>query len=242
MNRNSGEKPKILIVDDEAQIVRVVSMACTAQGYNAKSATDGLAAMTLLKEWSPDLIITDLAMPNIDGVELCRMVRAASNVPILVLSVRDQEKTKIRALDAGADDYITKPFQINELLARVRAALRRSAYSSPDDQTASVEAGDFRIEPASHQVYLRGQEVHLTPKEFALLHAMSRHPDRVLTHRALMSAVWGNYNTDQPESLRVLVGQLRKKIEPGDKPYYILTEPWVGYRFLPQGATGDPSL
>ncbi len=236
VSRETPEKTRILIVDDEPQIIRVLTMTCIAQGYSVKSATDGVAALDILKHWAADLIITDLSMPNLDGVELCRTVRKLSKVPILVLSVRDQEKVKVRALDAGADDYVTKPFQMNELLARVRAALRRATYTITEEKDASVIQGDFRLEPASHQVYVRGQEIHLTPKEFDLLLTLSRHPDRVLTHRTLMTSVWGAYNIDQQESLRVLVGQLRKKIEPGEKPYYILTEPWVGYRFLPEGS------
>jgi two-component system KDP operon response regulator KdpE len=234
-DREPREKSRILIVDDELQITRVLSMACTAQGYSVKSAADGSAALDLLKHWAADLIITDLSMPNLSGVELCRAVRKLSNVPILVLSVRDQEKVKVQALDAGADDYVTKPFQMDELLARVRAALRRASYAAAEEQNAAVEIGDFRIDPTSHQVYMRGQELHLTPKEFDLLYALALHPDRVLTHRTLMTRVWGAYNIDQPESLRVLVGQLRKKIEPAEKPHYILTEPWIGYRFLPDG-------
>ena len=178
-----------------------------------------------------------------DGVELCRAIRKLpSNVPILVLSVRNQEKVKIEALDAGADDYVTKPFQIDELLARVRAALRRFKNSSTSDKTGERVVGDFRIDPASRQVFVQSREVHLTPKEFDLLHAMSMAPDRVITRRALMVAVWGGYNVDQPESLRVLIGQLRRKIEPADEPKYILTEPWVGYRFVPDGIHPQPSL
>ena len=159
-------------------------------------------------------MITDLSMPNMDGVELCRAIRKQSDVPILVLSVRNQEKIKVEALDAGADDYVTKPFQIDELLARVRAALRRFKNAKKEDKTAEVVIGDFRIDPGSRQVFVQGAEVHLTPKEFDLLHAMSMSPDRVITRRTLMVAVWGGYNVDQPESLRVLIGQLRRKIEP----------------------------
>ncbi|MHB8302869.1 MAG: response regulator transcription factor [Acidobacteriaceae bacterium] len=234
--REAPEKVRILVVDDELQITRVLSMACTARGYSVKSAADGVTALDLLKEWPADLIITDLSMPNMDGVELCRAVRKMSKVPILVLSVRNQEKMKVQALDAGADDYVTKPFQIDELLARIRAVLRRSTSAATQDKNADVLLGDFRIDAASRQVFVRGMEVHLTPKEFDLLHAMSLHPDRVLTRRALTAAVWGGYNSDQPESLRVLVAQLRRKIEPSEKPHYIQTEPWVGYRFLPEGA------
>jgi two-component system KDP operon response regulator KdpE len=240
--RDGTEPPRILIVDDELQIIRVLSMACSAQGYRVKSAGDGEAALAALKTWPAELVITDLSMPKMDGVELCRAIRKQSNVPILVLSVRNQEKVKVEALDAGADDYVTKPFQIDELLARIRAALRRSKNAAKEDKTAEVVIGDFRIDPASHQVFLRGTEVHLTPKEFALLHAMSLSPDRVITRRTLMVAVWGGYNVDQPESLRVLIGQLRRKIEPQDEPHYILTEPWVGYRFVPDGAQPHQSL
>lgn len=240
--RDIAEPARILIVDDEAQIIRVLSMACTAQGYRVKSATDGESALAVLKNWPAELIITDLSMPKMDGVELCRAIRKQSNVPILVLSVRNQEKTKVEALDAGADDYVTKPFQINELLARIRAALRRQKQSSADDTTTEFVLGDFRIDPGSRQVFVRGAEVHLTPKEFDLLHALSLYPDRVVTRRTLMVAVWGGYNVDQPESLRVLIGQLRRKIEPQDEPHYILTEPWVGYRFVPEGAQSDTSL
>ena len=171
--RDATEPARILIVDDEAQIVRVLSMACTAQGYRVKSASDGESALNVLKSWAADLVITDLSMPKMDGVELCRAIRKQSNISILVLSVRNQEKIKVEALDAGADDYVTKPFQIDELLARIRAALRRSKNAKKEDRTAEVVTGDFRIEPGSRQVFVRGAEVRLTPKEFDLLHALS---------------------------------------------------------------------
>jgi two-component system KDP operon response regulator KdpE len=241
-HRDIPEPARILIVDDEAQIIRVLSMACTAQGYRVKSAADGESALAVLKSWSAELIITDLSMPKMDGVELCRAIRKQSSVPILVLSVRSQEKMKVEALDAGADDYVTKPFQINELLARIRAALRRPKHAPAEDKTAELVIGDFRIDPGSRQVFVRGTEVHLTPKEFDLLHALSLSPDRVITRRTLMVAVWGGYNVDQPESLRVLIGHLRRKIEPQDGPRYILTEPWVGYRFVPEQSPSNPSL
>jgi two-component system KDP operon response regulator KdpE len=241
-HRDIPEPARILIVDDEAQIIRVLSMACTAQGYRVKSAVDGESALAVLKNWPAELIVTDLSMPKMDGVELCRAIRKYSSVPILVLSVRSQEKMKVEALDAGADDYVTKPFQINELLARVRAALRRQRRSATEDKAAEIVVGNFRIDPGSRQAFVRGTEVHLTPKEFDLLHVLSLYPDRVVTRRTLMVAVWGGYNVDQPESLRVLIGQLRRKIEPHDGPRYILTEPWVGYRFIPEGAQPDPSL
>jgi two-component system KDP operon response regulator KdpE len=161
-------------------------------------------------------------------------VRERSQAPIIVLSVRGEEKTKIEALDAGADDYVTKPFSVNELLARVRANLRRVA-ATQDSPAAVVEDGDFYINPESRLVRVRGKEVHLTPKEFELLMFMARHPNKVLTHRVLLNAVWGGESVQQPEYLRVFINQLRKKIEPGDPPRYILTDPWVGYRFEPAG-------
>ncbi len=239
--QETSEKSKILVVDDEPQITRVLRMACTANGYEVKDASNGKLALGIFEHWHPDLIVTDLSMPALDGVELCREIRKSSTVPIIVLSVRDQEKVKVQALDAGADDYVTKPFQMNELLARIRSALRRSTYAADSPPDARVTDGDFSIDADSYQVFVRGTEVHLTPKEFALLHYMALHPDRVLTHRTLLTAIWGGYSVDQPESLRVLVAQLRRKIEPSDKPSYILTEPWVGYRFLPAGMP-DPSL
>jgi two-component system KDP operon response regulator KdpE len=168
-----------------------------------------------------------------DGVELCREIRAISEIPILVLSVRNHDRMKIEALDAGADDYVTKPFSIQELLARVRAQLRRSI--APTSETQPVIAiGDFLIDIPQHRVVVRGQDTHLTPKQFDLLVCLAQHPGQVLTHRTLLHTVWGA-NADQPEYLRVNIGQLRKKIEVSDEPQYILTEPWVGYRFRPTG-------
>jgi len=169
-------------------------------------------------------------MPGMSGIEVCREIRKSSSVPIIVLSVRGEERTKVEALDAGADDYITKPFGMDELLARVRVALRRSPETKP---SRSFESGDFRIELEDHQIYVGGNAVHLTPKEFELLAHMITNHDRVLTHRALLAKVWGGDYTEQTEYLRVFVGNLRKKIEPDpSKPRYILTEPWVGYRLV----------
>jgi two-component system KDP operon response regulator KdpE len=189
--------------------------------------------MAAIHEWKPDLVITDVSMPQMDGVELCREIRAISEIPILVLSVRNHDRMKIEALDAGADDYVTKPFSIQELLARVRAQLRRS--TAPTSETQPVIAiGDFLIDIPQHRVVVRGQDTHLTPKQFDLLVCLAQHPGQVLTHRTLLHTVWGA-NADQPEYLRVNIGQLRKKIEVSDEPQYILTEPWVGYRFRPTG-------
>jgi two-component system KDP operon response regulator KdpE len=179
------------------------------------------------------LIITDLAMPNVDGLELCRRLRRFSDVPIIVLSVKGEERTKIGALDAGADDYVTKPFGIEELLARVRAALRRGSLAKGASQT-ELTAGSFLVRLEERKVTIRGQEVHLTPKEYDLMVYLMRHPGRVLTHHALLGAVWGGDYTQQTEYLRVFIGQLRKKIEADPaNPRYILTEPWIGYRFDP---------
>ena len=222
----------ILVVDDEPQITRVLRTSLSAQGYDIRVANSGEMALEIMKDWQPNLIITDLSMPSIDGVELCRTVRAVSNVPMIVLSVRDKEQQKVEALDAGADDYVTKPFGMNELLARVRANLRRVPAENEADPV--IEIGDFRIDTAARKVIVRHREVRLTPKEFDLLVYMARHPGKVITHRALLAAVWGGQSTEQVEYLRVFVGQLRKKLEPdAASPRYLVTEPWVGYRLEP---------
>jgi two-component system, OmpR family, KDP operon response regulator KdpE len=227
------DKRNILVVDDEAQITRVLRTTLSAQGYIIRTAADGLQALQEMKTWPPDLIITDLRMPNMDGLQLCRKVRTESGVPIIVLSVKGEETIKVEALDAGADDYVTKPFSVNELLARVRAALRRrSAVEQPENPV--VDIGDFHIDIPRRLVEVKNQEVHLTPKEFDLLVYLARHPEKVLTHRALLAAVWGPNSVEQTEYLRVCIGHLRKKLEPDETvPRYILTEPWVGYRFEP---------
>jgi two-component system KDP operon response regulator KdpE len=234
MKQNERDQPaKILIVDDEPQITRVLRTALATQGYSLRVAANGVEAMVAVHEWKPDLVITDVSMPQMNGVELCREIRSISEMPILVLSVRNQDRMKIEALDAGADDYVTKPFSIQELLARVRAQLRRSI--TPTDETQPVIAlGDFLIDILQHRVVVRGQDTHLTPKQFDLLVCLAQHPGQVLTHRTLLHKVWGP-NADQPEYLRVNIGQLRKKIEVSDEPRYIVTEPWVGYRFRPTG-------
>ena len=184
----AAEKSRVLVVDDEPQITRVLRTVLTSQGYQVRVAAEGEAALTNFSEWRPELVITDLYMPRMDGVELCRRIRAMSAVPIIVLSVKGEERTKVEALDSGADDYATKPFGIDELLARVRAALRRSGAES--DQ-ASFDVGEFRVDLESRRVHARGQEIRLTPKEFDLFVYMARHPNRVITHRTLLEAVWG---------------------------------------------------
>jgi two-component system, OmpR family, KDP operon response regulator KdpE len=228
------ERSRILVVDDETQITRVLKTALSSQGYEVKTAMDGESGFNAAVDWLPDLVITDLAMPGMSGVELCRAVRDRSQVPIIVLSVRGEEKTKVEALDAGADDYVTKPFNVNELLARVRANLRRVA-AAETSAAQPIDDGDFSINPESRMVRVRAKEIHLTPKEFDLLVFMARHPNKVLTHRVLLNAVWGGESVQQPEYLRVFINQLRKKIEPGEEPRYILTDPWIGYRFQPDG-------
>ena len=230
---NQDAKQNILVVDDEPQITRVLKTTLSSQGYGIRTAADGEQALHEMKGWSPDLVITDLRMPKMDGLQLCRAIRAKCRMPIIVLSVKGEETIKVEALDAGADDYITKPFNVNELLARVRAALRRAAVPL-EPEAAMIENGDFRIDIPARKVEVNAKEVHLTPKEFDLLVYLARHPGRVITHHALLTAVWGPNSVQQPEYLRVFIGQLRKKLEPEEgAPRYILTDPWVGYRFEP---------
>jgi two-component system, OmpR family, KDP operon response regulator KdpE len=226
------DRPHILVVDDESQITRVLRTSLASQGYDIRVANSGEMALEIMKDWQPSLIITDLSMPAVDGIQLTRTVRANSQVPILVLSVRDKEQQKVEALDAGADDYVTKPFGMSELLARVRANLRRVPTEAEADPV--IEVGDFRIDTAAHRVTVRGHEVRLTPKEFELLVYLARRPGKVVNHRSLLAAIWGGQSTEQVEYLRVFVGQLRKKLESdSSSPRYIVTEPWVGYRFEP---------
>ena len=227
------EKPRILVVDDEPQITRVLLRSLTSKGYDVRIAGDGEFALQTFHDWPASLVITDLAMPNMGGLELCRRLRETSDVPIIVLSVRGEENAKVEALDAGADDYVTKPFGMNELLARIRATLRRQPASASPEKV--LEVGEFRIDLDAHVVTRSGEELRLTPKEFDLLAHLLRNAGKVLTHRSLLGAVWGGDYTEQHEYLRVFIGQLRKKIEPDPaKPRYILTEPWIGYRFNPE--------
>ena len=226
----SETRQRILIVDDEPQLTRVLLRSLTSKGYDVRIAGDGEFALQTFRDWPPALVITDLAMPNMGGLELCRRLRQVSEIPIIVLSVRGEEKTKVEALDAGADDYVTKPFGMDELLARIRAALRRQPAA--DATSRILTAGEFRIDLDAHTVTQSGTELHLTPKEFDLMVHLLRNAGKVLTHRALLGAVWGGDYTEQHEYLRVFIGQLRKKIEPAPSaPRYILTEPWIGYRF-----------
>jgi two-component system KDP operon response regulator KdpE len=222
---------RILVIDDETQITRVLRAALAAQGYQVRTVNDPEEGLELYREWSPDLVITDLMMPTLTGVDVCRAIRLIAPTPVIVLSVRDHERSKVEALDAGADDYVTKPFNIQELLARVRAHLRRA----PERATQAVEAGDFVVDALAHTVTLQGHPIHLTPKEFDLLLFLARNDGKVVTHRVLLTAVWGAQSAHQPEYLRVFVGQLRKKLEATAGKEYIQTEPWVGYRFVGEG-------
>jgi two-component system KDP operon response regulator KdpE len=226
---------RILIIDDEPQITRVLRAAMSAQGYDVRTANEPEEGLQVFKDWPPDLVITDLMMPGMSGVDVTRAIRTRANTPVLVLSVRDHERTKVEALDAGADDYVTKPFSIQELLARVRAHLRRA----PERLTAAIETGDFVIDSNAHSITVMGNPIHLTPKEFDLLLHLARNAGKVMTHRALLTSVWGAQSAHQPEYLRVFVGQLRKKLEAEAGKQYIQTEPWVGYRFVPEGLIGS---
>jgi two-component system KDP operon response regulator KdpE len=229
-----AEKKRILVVDDEPQITRVLRTSLTGSGYEVRTAEDGHAGLRVAREWQPDLVITDISMPNMNGVELSRQLRAESTLPIIVLSVKGEEQTKVEALDAGADDYVTKPVGMDELLARVRRNLARTRLAG-DNSKRAIAIGDFTIDADAFRVTMKNNEVRLTPKEFELLLYLARHAGRVVTHRALLLAIWGANSVEQPEHLRVLVAQLRKKIDAESTPRYIITEPWVGYRFEPAG-------
>ena len=221
---------RILIVDDEPSILATMTPLLRGRGYEVATATTAHAALEAIDRQLPQLVILDLGLPDLDGVEVCRRIREGRSLPILVLSARGAEQDKVAALDAGADDYVTKPFGAGELLARVRAALRRGeAGTSPSGQ---IIRGDIAIDIDRRRVTRDGEDVRLTPKELELLIFLAQHPGRVLTHRAILKAIWGPNAVDQPEHLRVLVASLRRKLERDPaRPSYVLTEPWVGYRF-----------
>lgn len=223
--------PRILLVDDEIAIQRALSPLLRTHGYEVETASAGSAAIRLAAEHHPDLIVLDLGLPDLDGTEVCRRIRETSKVPIIVLSARIGEADKVRALDLGADDFVTKPFGPEELLARIRVALRR-VIADASGQQGVLKAGDLTIDHDRRRVVRGSEEIRLTPKEFELLSLLARNHDRVLTHRVILKAVWGASAIDQPEHLWALVAQLRKKIEPDPSaPVYLLSEPWVGYRF-----------
>jgi two-component system KDP operon response regulator KdpE len=221
---------RILVVDDEPTILATIAPLLRARGYDVITAMTGHAALESIQRDSPDLVILDLGLPDLDGVVVTSQIRESRTTPIVVLSARGAENDKVRALDAGADDYVTKPFGTEELLARIRVALRRI---EPPPSSEPIVRGTLMIDRERFRVTIGDKEVRLTPKEFELLSYLAQRPGRVLTHRAILRAIWGPQSVDQPEHLRVLIGSLRKKIEPNPStPQYILTEPWVGYRFM----------
>jgi two-component system, OmpR family, KDP operon response regulator KdpE len=221
---------RILLVDDEPSIQRAVVPLLRSRGYDVEAAETGDDALRLFAARPADLIVLDLGLPDLEGTEVCRRVRAHSSVPIIVLSARGSEADKVAALDLGADDYVTKPFGPEELLARIRVWLRR-LLAEERVESGRVRVGDLTIDYDRHRLLRGDDEVRLTPKEFELLAFLARNPDRVLTHRAILKQVWGANAVDQPEHLWVLVAQLRKKIEVDPShPRYLVSEPWVGYR------------
>jgi two-component system KDP operon response regulator KdpE len=228
-------RPRILLVDDEAAIQRAVGPLLRSRGFDVDIVGTGAEALKMFAEQTPDLVVLDLGLPDLEGTEVCRRIRAASKVPIVVLSARGAETDKVNALDLGADDYVTKPFGPEELLARIRVALRRVA-SEEDTESGQFRAGDLTIDYDRRRVLRHETEIRLTPKEFELLSLLAHNHDRVLTHRSILKAIWGPNAVEQTEHLWTLVAQLRKKIEPDPaNPQYLMSEPWVGYRF----ATGD---
>jgi two-component system KDP operon response regulator KdpE len=219
-------------VDDEVSIQRTVGPLLRSRGDEVEVAGTGAEALALLESGMPDLIVLDLGLPDLEGTEVCRRIRAQSQVPVIVLSARSGERDKVNALDLGADDYVTKPFGPEELLARIRVALRRLGSEEAAD-TGVLQAGSLTIDYDRRRVVRDGTEIRLTPKEFDLLSLLARNHDKVLTHRAILKAVWGPNAVEQPEHLWTLVAQLRKKLEPDPaNPRFLLSEPWVGYRFV----------
>src|SRR5580765_6322251 len=223
----------ILVVDDEPQIRRVLRSTLTSQGYVIIDAKTGEEAVESVRKNKPDLVLLDVNMPGMGGIEACREIRRSSEAPIIMLTVRNAERDKVLALDAGADDYVVKPFGIEELLARIRAALRRYA---PGEALPPFVSKELNVDFAAREINVRGQTVHLTPKEYDVLKYLIANQGKPLTHRRLLQAVWGPDYGEETDSLRVVINQLRKKLEADPaRPRYILTEPWVGYRFQPPG-------
>jgi two-component system KDP operon response regulator KdpE len=228
------KKTRILVVDDEPQIGRMLRTQLTPRGYEVEHVTTGGDALLTLGENVPDLVLLDLGLPDMEGVEVCRRLREWSAVPVIFLTVRDEERSKVQALDVGGDDYVTKPFGIPELLARVRAVLRRTA-EQPSNPTAVFETGDLRVDFSARQVTVSGQEVRLTPTEYELLRLFILHADKTLTHRQLLTQIWGPEATTETQYLHVFMRQLRRKLElDPSKPRHFITEPGVGYRFRSQ--------
>ena len=222
---------KIMVVDDEPQIRRVLRTTLTSQGYAVEEAKSGDEALDMIRGERPDLILLDVNMPGRSGLETCREIRSGSDIPIIMLTVRNTERDKVQALDAGADDYVVKPFGSEELMARIRAALRRAA---PVEALPAFVSADLKIDFEKRSVLVKGAPVRLTPKEFELLHHLVANQGKAQGHRRLLQAVWGPDYGEETEYLRVFINQLRRKIEPDPRhPRYIHTEPWVGYRFEP---------
>jgi len=227
------KEPSILLIDDEPQILRALKTILTANHFSIQSAVTGEQGIAMAVAQPPDLIILDLSLPDMDGIEVCRSIREWSRVPIIILSVRDREKEKVAALDSGADDYLTKPFGIEELLARIRVALRHAEHTLGNKESI-INAGPVTVDLSRHIATYKEEEIHLTATEFKLLAYLAAHADRVLTHQAILTQVWGFEDYDHVEYLRVYIGQLRKKLEQNpDEPQMILTEPGIGYRFKP---------
>jgi two-component system KDP operon response regulator KdpE len=223
---------RILLVDDEGSIQRAVTPLLRSRGYEVETVGSGADALRVAAERPPDLVVLDLGLPDLDGTEVCSRMRKTSSVPIIVLSARSNEADKVSALDLGADDYVTKPFSPEELLARIRVALRR-VFTGDEPAVGRLRVGDLAIDFDRRRVTRDDAEIRLTPKEFELLALFAHNPDRVLTHRVILKAIWGANAVDNPEHLWVLVGQLRKKIEPNpEHPRYLVSEPWVGYRLV----------
>ena len=233
---------RILVVDDDPQIRRVMRVTLTGQGYEVTDAMTGEAALDALREATFDLVLLDMNMPGMGGLETCRQIRAQSEIALIMLTVRDGEADKVAALDAGADDYVTKPFNTPEFLARMRAALRRSPFTQAG--ALSITLGPVQVEFAARRVVLAdGRTVRLTPKELDVLRYLASHAGRAVTHREVLQAVWGPDYGDEVDYLRVIVNQLRKKIEPQpSEPVYLLTEPWVGYRLALPPQPAEPTL
>ncbi len=235
----NSRNERVLVIDDEPQIRRALRTALDAHGYLVEVAADGAAGLEAIATWAPDAIVLDLVMPGVDGFEVLRQTRVWSDVPVIVLSARGQEPDKVAALDQGADDYLTKPFGMAELLARLRVMLRRARGPVPP----SLQAGDVTIDLERRLVFRNGEEVHLTPTEMSLLHVLASEAGKVITHRQILQRVWGGYAAENSPQLRVYINYLRRKLEVDPtQPRLIVTEPGVGYRLKaePLASAGNP--
>ena len=233
------KKTRILVVDDEPQIGRMLRTQLETRGYQVEHVTTGNDALISAGDAPPDLMLLDLGLPDMDGLEVCRRLREWTTMPIIFLTVRDEERSKVKALDVGGDDYVTKPFGMPELLARVRAVLRRK-LEQPSAPTSVFDSGDLRVDFTARQVTVGGKEVRLTPTEYELLRLFILHADKTLTHRQLLTQIWGPESQKETQYLHVFIRQLRRKLEPDpSKPRHFVTEPGVGYRFRSQVQNGN---